>query len=217
MDTMSTVVHDLPTPGDLGLELGVAHASELPDFQPHPDETRLARALSPPRRQDFLLGRLAARRALDALGAPAGPVVIEHSRPRFSGSVVGSISHSGGLGVALVGFGGSGVGVDLELRRLSARAARGVCTASERAWAGGDAERSTRLFSAKESTYKTLPPNAQTRLRWCDIEIEPDPELHEFTAFAGGHVVDGWWRSGPAVLTWARCRGAIGQLGNAIG
>lgn len=211
---MSAVLHDLPTPGDLGLALGVAELDELPAFRPHPLQARLARAMDPPRRQDFLLGRLAARRALVALGVPDDPVLVEHSRPAFAAPVVGSISHCGGLGVALAGVGPRRVGVDLELRRLSARAARGVCGAHELRWAGGDAERATRLFSAKESAYKTLSARDQGALTWRDIEIEPHRSGHRFTAFVRGQVIDGWWRGGPAVLTWARCRA---QLGNAIG
>ena len=94
------------------------------------------------------------------------------------------------------------VGVDLELRRISPRAARGVCTDAELAWADGSAERATQLFCAKEAAYKVLPSGAQERLRWCDVAIEPR-DGGGFTAFVRGCAIDGWWRTGPAVLAWA--------------
>jgi enterobactin synthetase component D len=199
MEAMTGTEMDLPTPGDFGLVLGVAHASELRRFRPHPDEARLARAMSAARRRDFLLGRLAARRAL---GAQDGPVLIERSRPLFPPPFAGSVSHAGGVGVALVDQVGRRVGVDLELRRISPRAARGVCTDAELAWAEGSAERATQLFCAKEAAYKVLPSGAQERLRWCDVAIEPR-DRGGFAAFVRGFAIDGWWRTGPAVLAWA--------------
>ena len=61
MEGMRRAEMDLPTPGDFGLALGVAHAAELGDFRPHPEEAELARAMSAARRRDFLLGRLGRR------------------------------------------------------------------------------------------------------------------------------------------------------------
>ena len=108
--------------------------------------------------------------------------------------------------MAVVGF-AEAVGVDIELRRLSARAARGICTADELAWAGDCSERATLLFSAKESAYKVLPTSLQGALRWSDIAIAPRGQA-AFTAFVGGTVIDGWWRTGPAILSWAMTRAA---------
>ena len=204
MEGMRRAEMDLPTPGDFGLALGVAHAAELGDFRPHPEEAELARAMSAARRRDFLLGRLAARRALQTLGAEAVPVLVEDSRARFERPVFGSISHAGGVGVALTGR--IRVGVDLELRRLSPRAARGVCSDAELAWAGGSAERATQLFCAKEAAYKVLPSGAQARLTWRDISVQPRG-YGGFTAVVRGFALDGWWRTGPAVLAWVMTRG----------
>jgi 4'-phosphopantetheinyl transferase EntD len=201
---MEGMDEDLPTPGDAGLALGIARSSELCGFRLHAAEASLTAGMTSSRRRDFRLGRLAARRALAALGVHEAPVLIADGRPRFPAPVAGSISHSGGVGVAVAGF-ATGVGVDIELRRLSARAARGVCSAGELAWAGGCSERATLLFSAKESAYKVLPTSLQGALRWSDIAIEPRDSAG-FTAFAAGTVIDGWWRTGPAVLTWAMTR-----------
>jgi 4'-phosphopantetheinyl transferase EntD len=203
MEDMDT---DLPTPGDVGLALGIARSTELCGFRLHAAEAPLTQGMNPSRRRDFLLGRLAARRALETLGVPDAPILISDGRPRFPAPVAGSISHSEGVGVAIVGF-AEAVGVDIELRRLSARAARGVCSAEELAWAGDCSERATLLFSAKESAYKVLPTSLQCALRWSDIAITPRGTAG-FTAFVGGTVIDGWWRTGPALLSWAMTRAA---------
>jgi 4'-phosphopantetheinyl transferase EntD len=202
---MKGMTEDLPTPGDVGLALGIARSSELCGFRAHAAEARLATGMCASRRRDFLLGRLAARRALEALDVSA-PVLIADGRPVFPPPLAGSISHSEGVGVAVVGF-AEAVGVDIELRRLSARAARGVCSPEELVWAGDCSERATLLFSAKESAYKVLPTSRQGALRWSDIAIEPRGSAG-FTAFVAGTVIDGWWRTGPAVLTWAMTRAA---------
>lgn len=206
MEDMDT---DLPTPGDVGLALGVARSTELCGFRLHAAEAPLTQGMTASRRRDFLLGRLAARRALEALGLPGAPILISDGRPRFPAPVAGSISHSEGVGVAVVGF-AEAVGVDIELRRLSARAARGVCTADELAWAGDCSERATLLFSAKESAYKALPALAQYSLRWREIVITP--RGNSFTARVqrtGLGVrypeIEGRWRFGAGILTWATC------------
>ena len=87
-------LENLPTPGELdGLALGVASAGELETFRPQPREARLAAGMQAPRRRDFLVGRLAARRALEALAVPARPISVAEGRPVFPLPAVGSISH----------------------------------------------------------------------------------------------------------------------------
>jgi enterobactin synthetase component D len=172
------------------------------------------------RRRDFLVGRLAARRALESLGVPAGPVLLAGERPLFARPAVGSISHSCGVGVALAALGDVSVGVDLELRRISLRAARGVCTPDELAWAlsapseAARAARATALFSAKESAYKALPAEAQSSLRWRDIGISPGRS--GFTAEVQGAKLAGRWRLGSAILTWATLDSSPADLRSSV-
>jgi enterobactin synthetase component D len=217
---------DLPTPGDgelhrAGLALGLAFHDELGELRLSPQEVRLAARMNDRRRRDFLVGRLAARRALEALDVPADPVLADGRRPLFPPPAVGSISHSRGVGVALAGRRevlGS-VGVDIELGRISLRAARGVCTPDELAWAlsadseTARAERATALFSAKESAYKALPAAVQSSLRWRDIAIAPGRAGYTARVRAGSTGipcpdVEGGWRCGRAILTWATCQAA---------
>jgi 4'-phosphopantetheinyl transferase EntD len=181
------------------------------------EERRIAQEMGERRRLEFLVGRLAARRALEALGVPPGPVGAEDRRPRFPAPAVGSISHSHGLGVAVAGLGAAigGVGVDVELGRISLRAARGICTADELAWAleaGSDAaraRRATALFSAKESVFKALPAAAQAAAGWRDVVITPRAGGYTGrvtpAGASGGACLElaGGWRRGRAVLTWA--------------
>jgi 4'-phosphopantetheinyl transferase EntD len=166
------------------------------------------------RRRDFLIGRLAARRALEALGVPAAPVVAAGRRPLFPPPAIGSISHSRGVGVALAGLRDvvGNVGVDVELGRILMRAARAVCAPEELVWAQSApsdtafAERATALFSAKESAYKALPALTRYTLRWRDIVVSPGTT--GFTARVQGTglgvrypEIDGWWRFGAGILT----------------
>jgi enterobactin synthetase component D len=211
-------VDDLPTPGDTklrraGLALGVAFDGELDAFRPHAPEARLAAAMTGPRRRDFLVGRLAARRALDALAIPAAPVLAAGKRPLFPRPATGSISHSCGVGVALAGrrdVVGS-VGVDVEFGRISLRTARGACTPDELAWAlsarseAARAARATALFSAKESAYKALPARAQSSLWLRDIAIAPRGSGFTARVQVAGLEIEGEWRLGSGILTWATC------------
>jgi enterobactin synthetase component D len=136
-------------------------------------------------------------------------VLADGRRPVFPGPAIGSISHSHGLGVAVAGLRArvAGVGVDVELGRISLRAARGLCTPDELDWAVS-AERATALFSAKESAFKALPSRAQSSVRLRDIVIVPRPA--GFSARVLGMRVEGGWRMGPSIVTWARLGTAIG-------
>jgi 4'-phosphopantetheinyl transferase EntD len=159
--------------------LGAGIAAEVLDATAHPAELRLASGLHPPRRAEFLLGRLAARRAQARLGATPGPVLRAARAPRFPPGLVGSISHSGGLGVALAAWSAQVLclGIDVELGWLPLGAARHVCRPAETSWlnqaaaAAAQRRRLTRLFSAKEALYKALHPLVQAPIRFGDVEL----------------------------------------------
>jgi 4'-phosphopantetheinyl transferase EntD len=185
-----------------GLELGFASRDELERFVPCREEERLAVGLRARRRRDFLLGRFAARRALDQLGGPAGPVLTERGAPLFPAPAAGSISHSSGVAVALAGR-AAALGVDVELRRLSERGARYICAPEELRWIAGDADRATVLFSAKESVYKALTPARQRGLVLRDIVIEPRGERFGAAVAGAPLAVAGGWLAEGGILTWA--------------
>ncbi|MFI1499923.1 4'-phosphopantetheinyl transferase superfamily protein [Streptomyces platensis] len=146
-----------------GLALGTALAKESAARPAGPGEARLAAAMPPVRRRDFLAGRCAARRALGAAGLPVGEIPRDGRRPVLPDGHPGSISHSGGLAVAVVAARQRcrALGCDLELRGLPPEAARLVLRADERrrvmdgaASPEGAAYRVLAAFSAKEAAFK---------------------------------------------------------------
>ncbi|MGE4072907.1 MAG: 4'-phosphopantetheinyl transferase superfamily protein [Lysobacterales bacterium] len=116
--------------------------------------------LRPSRRREFLAGRLAARAALQQLGCAQPTVGMADLVPVWPAQYCGSISHSGGLAVAVAG--GSppwlSLGIDIELRmgERRHRVVRGFMAAAEaravehssHPWAW------TRAWAAKEAAYK---------------------------------------------------------------
>jgi enterobactin synthetase component D len=196
-----------------GLGFGFALQSELGRSAVSCQEARLAEQMPAPRRREFLLGRLAARRAFLTLALPPVPIGAQSRIPVFPAEIVGSISHSCGVGVALLAKASdlAAVGVDIEVRRIPAAAARHICTADELQWVLAPAserrraERAAALLSAKESIYKAAPRRVQASVRWRDIAVAPG--THEFSAAghapAGPHsVMAGRWHIGRVVVTW---------------
>ena len=136
----------------------------------------------------FAVGRAAAHDALRELGRPVaaigrGPA----GEPLWPAGVVGAISHSGELAVALVGLATdyAGLGLDVEqLVRGSRRARRGWSAPAEYAWleARGGGYWGTMLFSAKEAVFKALYPIEHVWLGFADAELTWDDLRGVFTA-----------------------------------
>ena len=121
--------------------------------------------LSQNRNQEYLLGRLAIKDALGSLGYP--PIWIERDPltkiPVWPEGIAGSLSHSSGLALAVVGDSPPilGLGVDLEKanRTIDLRIERHICTQDESEdlhslHLENHAIRLLLTFSAKESLYK---------------------------------------------------------------
>jgi enterobactin synthetase component D len=145
-----------------GLALGLARADDpAAGTLAGPRELELAAAMPVPRRRDFLAGRLAIRRALAAARLPQPEVLRQGRRPLLPPGCAGSISHSGGLAVAVAGPRElvRALGCDLELRGLPVPSAHIVLDAAELArlhGAGGAERRLLAAFSAKEAAFKAL-------------------------------------------------------------
>lgn len=131
----------------------------------YPEEEVAIRRAVAKRRREFRGGRACARRALESLGLPPGPLPMGPRRaPVWPEGVVGSITHTRGFCAAAVARRSeiAGLGVDAEQRgAVTPKLGGRVCTEPERAWMertppppGGDWE--TLLFSAKESLYKAI-------------------------------------------------------------
>lgn len=145
----------------------------------HPDEARRASELRGARRTGFVAGRLALSRALSALGAPRVAIGSDdRGAPTLPNGFIGSISHKGALGVALVALDeGERVGVDVELvKELREGVERLVLTEGERARLGPDRARVVLAsFSVKESIYKAIDPFVRRWVGYHEAVVElPD-------------------------------------------
>ncbi|MFJ7205876.1 4'-phosphopantetheinyl transferase superfamily protein [Streptomyces sp. NPDC098789] len=158
-------------PRAAGLGFGTCSVHEGPPVAVREAERRMAKAMPPRRRADFLIGRGALHRALRAAGLTADAVLFEGARPLLPPGISASISHCGGVAVAVAGparlF--PALGVDLELSGPPLRAAHLVLRGAEAAalhGAGRAAERRLlAMFSAKEAAYKALSPLLGPELR----------------------------------------------------
>ncbi|MFE4870898.1 4'-phosphopantetheinyl transferase [Streptomyces sp. NPDC056682] len=231
---MPSTLHSAPTTALRPLAPGLIQPGPLPGtaialLQPtpdtavalHPEEERLLDALPAGQRPDFVAGRLAAARALAALGTE-GPVLRAGRRPLFPTGVRGSISHcTGHIGVCIASTNPAvaATGIDLERTdRLSRGAARLVCTPREREWiarARRPESRLSVLFSAKEAIYKALSGLSPRDPVFHDVELRVShgeltvglpagllPDRHRLTGWvqllSGGYVL-----TSVAVLTEA--------------
>ena len=151
--------------------------TELPDAE----AAILSPGAVPDRRRTFRLGRLAAHEALAAIGRDDGPVLAgKHREPIWPEGVVGSISHTVDMGVALVAPAANtdGVGVDIEQRRFAPELQRQVPRAEELAWLDAvdpdDREDELlALFSAKESIFKAFYPSVGSFFGFTAASLTP--------------------------------------------
>ena len=118
------------------------------------------------RKVEYLAGRLCAKEALLNLGYPNYiPSMGAKREPLWPNGVVGSISHSNGMAIAMVANSEtiSAIGIDLEKRidKPSPGLIKQICSPSEweqRDTKHTDAESLTIIFSSKEALYKALYP-----------------------------------------------------------
>lgn len=121
-----------------------------------------AENLVPKRRLEYLAGRLAARAALQSVGADEPAVGSDDGKPVWPQGYCGSISHSVGLAVALAAScrDWRALGIDIEARFPAhrARILQKVMGADEfeDAQASADPWVWTRAWAAKEAAYKCL-------------------------------------------------------------
>ncbi|KAF3464228.1 enterobactin synthetase [Streptomyces sp. Tu 3180] len=157
--TVDVLLRLRPRLAAAGLGLGVAVVSE-PHLTPAgPAEASAAASMPHRRRQEFLAGRHAARRALRAVGLDCGEIPRSGRLPVFAPGRPASISHSAGIAVAVARAPGrdTPLGCDLELRPLPHGAARLVLREDEEGLLYDTCGWSvTALFSAKEAAWKAL-------------------------------------------------------------
>ncbi|MBL7250417.1 4'-phosphopantetheinyl transferase [Alloalcanivorax sp. C16-2] len=170
------------------------------------------------RRAEYLAGRVCARAGLTlALGQDAIPAPGADRAPRWPDGAVGAITHSHGEAAALTGDGRLwlGLGLDREQWLVPARARRlagQILTPRERHELSeldddAFARRLTRVFSIKESLFKTLYPLTGVRFYFQDAEMVAEDRIALLCDLSNqwrrGAVVSAQWRDEEAgVLSW---------------
>lgn len=125
------------------------------------------------RRREYSSGRRVARYALGMLDVHGSAVSARSRAPIWPPGIVGSITHSRILALAMVGRSRdvAGIGIDLELQqRVTDQLARRVLLARERERLA-EPDWPTMLFAAKEAVYKAVNPLIGEYLAFTDVEI----------------------------------------------
>lgn len=161
-------------PGIVATAEAFRDAGDDPEY---PEEAERIRRAIPKRRAEFLTGRSCARRALAAIGVPAGPIPArQNGAPLWPAGVVGTITHCEGYRAAAVARATdlASLGVDAEPHApLPDGVLRVIALPEEREWLGELAARSPGphwdrlLFCAKEAVYKAWFPLTE---RWLGFE-----------------------------------------------
>lgn len=147
-----------------------------------PEEAAHVQRAVPKRVQEFAAGRLCARRALAEFGINDFVLPVAADRqPLWPAAIVGSISHTTGLCVAVVAQRErvAALGVDSEIvGQAGIDIWPTICGPVERIWVNSlPADQRpaavTLLFSAKEAFYKCQYPIAQEWLDFHDLRVEP--------------------------------------------
>jgi len=177
----------------------------------------------PSRQWEFATGRVCARAALAALGAPPQPIPVGGNRePLWPAGFIGSITHDAGVCVAVarVRNGIQGIGIDLATAEPLPREIRSmVCTPDE------DLDRVPPeasavdpfklLFSAKEALYKAIYGEVRRFVDFQEVTVEIDHEANawrpaflspDLTRALGGRVQGSFLVSGGFILTGAWVR-----------
>jgi 4'-phosphopantetheinyl transferase EntD len=167
----------------------VSARGDAPCIAPLPEEMALVAGAVAPRVAEFATTRDCARRALQALGAPAGPILRGPKRePLWPAGFVGSITHCTGYRAAAVGraAGVLTIGIDAEPHAaVPRRVVQRVLVEDERQWlpgAPGGIHWDRLIFSAKESVYKAWFPLARRWLGFEEAAVTIDPASGTFRA-----------------------------------
>ncbi len=168
-------------------------------------EADAVRGAVPARVAEFAAGRVAARRALAALGtSPVAVPVGSRRMPVWPGGVVGSITHCAGLVAAAVGWSADwwALGIDAEPAQVLDDDVRdAVTTPVERAALTSPLD-ATVVFCAKEAFYKCWSALDGAVLEFTDVEVAFDvsrasPRTSAARSFAvtpaGGDPWPGRW------------------------
>lgn len=155
------------------------------------DEPQIIARAKPGRVREFTAGRVAARLAMLAMGAPARPVLSRDNRaPIWPAGIVGSISHAPACCISVIAAARNiaSLGVDVEpWEPLPVDLHRTICTKGELDWLNCQhpAQRdyfAKLIFSAKECAYKSQFPLSGQILNYDAIKISLNLNRVRFSA-----------------------------------
>lgn len=144
----------------------------------HSKEIALISGASQKRQNEFITGRICARRALKNLKIDNFPVLFnEHKLPLFPSTVKGSIAHTNSYCAVVLGLNlkYKSIGIDIEhVSKMKSRYFNTLCTNEELLFLKKyseqeQMEKATILFSAKEAFYKLQFQITQKMLFFKDI------------------------------------------------
>ena len=147
-----------------------------------PEEAACLGRAVPKRAQEFAAGRLCARRALAEFGIVDFPIIAAPDRqPVWPASLVGSITHSGGLAAAVAASRAVIAAIGIDSERADAVGEDiwpTICAPGEWSWvqslpADGQRTAVALLFSAKEAFYKCQSPLTREWLDFHDLCLRP--------------------------------------------
>lgn len=174
--TLNALLPDLAGP-----DLAIAWAAiEALTGNADPLELEDIASAAPPRRREFLAGRLIARMLSDQLGLPPAPLRRADDRsPVWPADRVGSLSHCNTLCAAAIGTSHAirSVGIDIEtIGRVEPKLWPTLFTEREAGYFRSlpperVALETTLFFSAKESFYKCQYPLTQSWVGFQDVEV----------------------------------------------
>jgi len=174
--TLNALLPDLAGP-----DLAIAWAAiEALPGNADPLELEDIASAAPPRRREFLAGRLIARMLSDQLGLPPSPLRRADDRsPVWPADRVGSLSHCDTLCAAAIGTSHAirSVGIDIEtIGRVEPKLWPTLFTEREAGYFRSlpperVALETTLFFSAKESFYKCQYPLTQSWVGFQDVEV----------------------------------------------
>lgn len=169
----------------LGPRIGVACSTVDGDpHSLHPEEWDLIARAVPRRQREFAAGRAAAREAMVRIGFRQCPVPSAADRaPIWPAGLVGSISHTRQICIAVVGRAEEvgGIGIDVEERLpVGPDLWHSICTPEEQTHLQSQPVEQrgdfvAQLFSAKEAFYKWQYPLARRLLDFQDVQVNLEP------------------------------------------
>lgn len=175
----------------LGPDVGIGITDPCAPTSPLWDAEHPAMARAIPKRlAEFTAGRQAARAAMADLGLPPAAIPLGKDRaPLWPAGLVGSISHTDDLCIAIVSQDHSSLGIDVEpATALEQELWETICTPSEQAWMQTRPDPglgAKMLFCAKEAVYKAQYPLTGQVIEFTDVFVTFDLEQGLFQADFG--------------------------------